>query len=42
MVRAAIAAGYRVHLHVLMLPVDDAVARVAKRVSQGGHAVPEA
>jgi predicted ABC-type ATPase len=42
LVRAAVAAGYRVHLHVLMLPEDDAVARVAKRVSQGGHAVPEA
>ena len=42
LIREALAAGYRVHLHVLMLPEDDAVARVEKRVSQGGHAVPEA
>jgi predicted ABC-type ATPase len=41
LIRAALAAGYRVHLHVLMLPEDDTVARVAKRVSQGGHGVPE-
>jgi predicted ABC-type ATPase len=42
LIREELAAGYRVHLHVLMLPEDDAVARVGKRVSQGGHAVPEA
>lgn len=42
LVREALAAGYRVHLHVLMVPEGDAVARVGKRVSQGGHAVPEA
>jgi predicted ABC-type ATPase len=42
LIREALAAGYRVHLHVLMLPEDDAVARVEKRVSQGGHPVPEA
>lgn len=41
LVRDAVGAGYRVHLHVLMLPEDDAVERVAKRVRQGGHAVPE-
>lgn len=41
LVREALAGGYRVHLHVLMLPEDDAVARVAKRVGQGGHEVPE-
>jgi predicted ABC-type ATPase len=35
------AAGYFVALHVLMVPVDVAVARVAARVRQGGHAVPE-
>lgn len=40
LVRDAVAAAYRVHLHVLMLPEDDAVARVAKRVTQGGHRVP--
>ncbi len=41
LIREALAGGYRVHLHVLMLPENDAVARVAKRVSQGGHEVPE-
>jgi predicted ABC-type ATPase len=41
LIREAVAAGYRVHLHVLMLPEDETVARVAKRVGQGGHAVPE-
>jgi predicted ABC-type ATPase len=41
LIREALAAGYRVHLHVLMLREDDAVARVGKRVSQGGHEVPE-
>jgi predicted ABC-type ATPase len=34
-------AGYFVALHVLMLPEDVAVARVAARVAQGGHSVPE-
>ena len=37
----ALAAGYFVALHVLMIPEDVAVARVAKRVEQGGHSVPE-
>ncbi len=41
LIREAVAAGYRVHLHVLTLPEDDAVARVGKRVIQGGHQVPE-
>lgn len=37
------AAGYRVVLHYLELPsADDAVARVARRVRQGGHDIPEA
>lgn len=35
------AAGYFVALHVLMLPEDVAVARVAARVARGGHSVPE-
>jgi predicted ABC-type ATPase len=35
--------GYRVHLAFLSLPHPDlAVARVAERVRQGGHDVPEA
>ena len=34
-------AGYFVALHVLMVPEDLAVARVAARVRHGGHAVPE-
>ena len=41
LVREALAAGCRVHLYVLMLPEDVAVARVDKRVGQGGHRVPE-
>jgi predicted ABC-type ATPase len=35
------AAGYRVELHVLLIPEDTAVARVASRVEYGGHSVPE-
>jgi predicted ABC-type ATPase len=35
------AAGYFVALHVLMLPEQVAVARVAARVQYGGHTVPE-
>ena len=34
-------AGYLVTLHVIAVPVELAVARVAERVGQGGHAVPE-
>jgi predicted ABC-type ATPase len=41
LVREAVAAGYRVQLHVLMLPENETVARVAKRVGLGGHDVPE-
>ena len=37
----AIARGYLVHLHVILLPVDVAVRRVAERVQHGGHDVPE-
>jgi predicted ABC-type ATPase len=40
--RSLQAAGYRVHLAFLSLPGPDlAVARVAERVRQGGHDVPE-
>lgn len=34
-------AGFYVALHVLMVPEDLSVARVAIRVAQGGHSVPE-
>jgi predicted ABC-type ATPase len=37
----AAAAGYYTALHVVMVPEDLAVARVAARVAAGGHAVPE-
>ena len=40
LVAAAKAAGYTVVLHVLMIPEDLAVERVAHRVHAGGHAVP--
>jgi len=40
-VTRAIEAGYRVHLRVLIVPVDLSVARVAQRVVEGGHDVPE-
>ena len=42
LVTRAVEAGYRVHLRVLIVPVDLAVARVAQRVLEGGHDVPEA
>lgn len=42
LVRQAAEAGYRVHLRVLIVPVDLSVARVAQRVLEGGHDVPEA
>ena len=35
------AAGYQVELHVLLVPEDTAVERVASRVTKGGHTVPE-
>ncbi len=42
-VRAARAAGYHTTLHVLLVPEDGAVARVADRVAnRDGHDVPEA
>lgn len=42
-VRAWKAAGYRIDLIYLALPtVEDSIARVAKRVLQGGHDIPEA
>jgi predicted ABC-type ATPase len=37
----AIDAGYLVTLHVVVIPAELAVARVASRVAVGGHAVPE-
>jgi predicted ABC-type ATPase len=41
LVDAAHAAGYTVVLHVLLVPEDLSVARVAFRVQAGGHFVPE-
>lgn len=41
LVRDAHLRGYLVHLHVVVIPVDLAVARVAERVGDGGHDVPE-
>jgi len=41
LVRRARAAGYHVHLLVVMVPEDLTVARVAARVVAGGHDVPE-
>ena len=40
LVNEATAAGYYVALHVVMVPEDLAVARVASRYAQGGHGVP--
>lgn len=37
----ASAEGYAVYLHVTMVPVEMAVARVKSRVNNGGHSVPE-
>jgi predicted ABC-type ATPase len=34
-------AGYLVHLHVIMIPVELAAQRVTERVRRGGHTVPE-
>lgn len=42
LLREAVTAGYLVTLHVVMVPVELAVARVANRMASGGHAVPEA
>lgn len=41
LVKAAVAAGYLVTLHVVLVPEDLAVARVANRVEHDGHDVPE-
>jgi predicted ABC-type ATPase len=41
LVRQAVALGHLVELHVMLVPEDLAVARVAYRVESGGHAVPE-
>jgi predicted ABC-type ATPase len=38
---AAKAAGYRVTLHIILIPEELAVARVRQRVLHGGHDVPE-
>lgn len=37
----ALRRGYYVHLHVILVPVDLTVQRVAERVRGGGHSVPE-
>lgn len=42
LVTRAVESGYRVHLRVLIVPADLSVARVAQRVLEGGHDVPEA
>lgn len=41
LVRIATDLGYRVQLHVMLLPVDTAIGRVEHRVRRGGHTVPE-
>ena len=41
LLRDAERAGYRVVLHVVLIPEDLAVARVVDRVANGGHDVPE-
>lgn len=41
LVQGAQSLGYTVSLHVVMVPEELAVARVADRVAYGGHAVPE-
>ncbi|MCU1602761.1 MAG: family ATPase [Frankiales bacterium] len=41
LVETAQRAGYLVTLHVVLLPVEVTLARVAHRVGRGGHAVPE-
>jgi predicted ABC-type ATPase len=40
LVEQAARAGYRVELHVMLIPEDVTVARVAYRVNAGGHTVP--
>lgn len=41
LVADAVRAGYLVHLHVIMIPVELAVLRVSERIARGGHSVPE-
>lgn len=41
LVNEALARGYLVHLHVILVPVQVSVNRVAERVRHGGHDVPE-
>ena len=41
LVSDAVDAGYLVHLHVIIVPVELTVQRVRERVRRGGHAVPE-
>lgn len=41
LVQQAVALGYLVQLHVVLVPADLSVARVAERVRRGGHEVPE-
>lgn len=41
LIRSALDRDYDVNLHVVMVPVDLSVQRVAHRVIAGGHAVPE-
>ncbi|WP_186629378.1 AAA family ATPase [Rhodococcus sp. BP22] len=40
-VESAVGAGFLVTLHIVAIPVELAVARVANRVQLGGHSVPE-
>ncbi len=42
LLRAAAAGGYEVYVHALLVTPDTSVARVAHRVTAGGHTVPEA
>jgi predicted ABC-type ATPase len=41
LIERSLDAGYLVELHVMLVPEDLAVARVAHRVALGGHTVPE-
>lgn len=41
LVSDAVEAGYIVHLHVIIVPIELTVQRVLERVRRGGHAVPE-
>lgn len=41
LVSDAVGAGYIVHLHIIMVPVELSVQRVFERVRRGGHEVPE-